>query len=67
MQDEIFSHPFYDMVVEGEPLTIEFCVVYVVTFMDVCADMGDDCEEVVGTISIIRFLRDCVGCIGSHV
>ena len=46
-EDGFFGDPFYDVVVEGEPVAVEFGVVYVVTFMDVCADVGDDCEEVV--------------------
>ena len=54
------ADPFYDMIVEKKPFTVEFCVIYVVTFMDICADMGDYCEEVVGTISIIGF----IGCVG---
>jgi len=46
-EDCFFGDPFYDVVVEGEPVAVEFGVVYVVTFMDICADVGDDGEEVV--------------------
>jgi hypothetical protein len=55
------------MVVESKPLSIEFSVVDVMPFVYVCADMRDDGEEVVGTIPIIGFVGDGVGCIGSHI
>jgi hypothetical protein len=66
-QDLLFGDPLDDMVVEGEPLSIEFGVVDVVPFMYICADMGDDGEEVVGAIPIIGFVGDGVGCVWGHV
>src|SRR5277367_2465542 len=57
-EDDFFGDPFYDVVVEGEPFAVEFGVVYVVTFMDVCADVGDDCEEVVCAVSVVGLVGD---------
>jgi len=55
------------VVVEGEPFAVEFSVVYVVTFMDVCTDVGDDCEEVVCAVSVVGFIGNGVGSVGSRV
>ena len=66
-EDGFFGDPFYDVVVEGEPVAVEFGVVYVVTFMDICADVGDDCEEVVCAVSVVELMGDGVRSVGSHV
>ena len=31
------------MIVEPEPFTVEFGIIYVVSFVDIVADMGDYC------------------------
>ena len=66
-EDGFFGDPFYDVVVEGEPFAVEFGVVYVVTFMDVCADVGDDGEEVVCAVSVVGLVGDGVGGVRGHV
>jgi hypothetical protein len=66
-EDGFFGDPFYDVIVEGEPFAVEFGIVDVVTFMDVCADVGDDCEEVVCAVSVVGLIGYGVGSVRGHV
>jgi hypothetical protein len=55
------------MVVEGEPFAVKFCVVYIVSFMDICTDVGDYGEEIVCAVSVVRLVGDGVGSVRGHV
>jgi hypothetical protein len=55
------------MIVKLEPFTVEFGVIYVMSFMDVCADVGYYGEEIVGAISEVVVIGNCVGGVGRHV
>ena len=64
MEDFIFGDVLDDVIVEGEPFVIEFCVVYVVPFVDICANVGDYGEEIVCAVPIFRFVGNGVECVG---
>lgn len=55
------------MIVKLEPFAVEFGVVYVVSFVDICADVGNDGEEIVGAVPEIVVVGDCMGGVGCHV
>jgi len=55
------------MVIEHEPFAVEFGVVDVVTLVDVCANVGDDCKEIVCAVSIVRSIGDGMGGVGGHI
>ena len=67
MQNSFFSDPFYYVIVEPEPFTVELGVINVMSFMNVCADMGDYREEIVCAISFVRGMGERVGSVGCHV
>ena len=67
MEDGIFSDPFNDMIIESEPFAVEFGEVYVVAFVDVCANVGDNGEKIVRAVSAVGVVGEGVRGVGVHV
>jgi len=63
-----FCDPFYDMIVKSEPFAVEFRVVYIMSLMDVIADMRYYGKEIVGAIAhFMAIVVDVVRCVWRHV
>jgi len=56
------------MIVKSEPFAVEFRVVYIMSLMDVIADMRYYGKEIVGAIAhFMAIVVDVVRCVWRHV